>query len=100
MAFITAVAVALAFLQQGNSPVNDLPAKYRTTPPAGNTVVARVGGVDITAADVEPLLWEWRGQDAMQDLIAYQLVRAEAQKQRIDVAEKEIEDLLSKSIAD
>lgn len=90
MVLITAFAIALAIRQSG-SPVNDLPAKYHTKPPAAATVVARVNGVEITAGEVESLLWEWRGSDAIQDLITYQVVKSEAEKQRIDVAEKDIE---------
>src|SRR4051812_8911494 len=82
MAFLPAVAVALALAAQaGNSPVNDIPAKYRTTPPAAGAAVARVNGVEIKAGDVESLLWDWRGFDAIQDLVSYQMIKAEAQKE-------------------
>lgn len=92
MAFLPTFAVALAVAAQGGaSPVNDIPAKYRTTPPAAGAVVARVNGVEIKAGDVESLLWDWRGFDAIQDLVSYQMIKAEAQKERVDVSDADIE---------
>ena len=93
MAFLPAVAVALslAAAQGGSSPVNDIPAKYRTNAPAAGAVVARVNGLEIKAGDVEALLWDWRGFDAIQDLISYQMIKAEAQKERVDVSEADVE---------
>ncbi|HVT13382.1 MAG TPA: peptidylprolyl isomerase [Fimbriimonadaceae bacterium] len=92
MALLHALTLAVAFLQGG--PSGDLPASIRPTKPTG--VVARVNGVDITAADVEPLLWDWWGADAIQDLITYQLVKAEAGKLRINVSDKDVETELDK----
>ena len=57
-------------------------------------MLARVDGVEITAGDVESLLWEWRGVDALQDLITYQSVRAEAARLRVDVSEKDVESTI------
>jgi parvulin-like peptidyl-prolyl isomerase len=99
MAIRIAVAVAVALiltLQQGGSPTGDLPAKYRLKAPTG--AVARVDGVDITAGDVDPLLWEWRGSEAIQELINYQIVRAEAQKRRVDVSEKDVESTVDAAL--
>ncbi|HWA82529.1 MAG TPA: peptidylprolyl isomerase [Fimbriimonadaceae bacterium] len=92
MAFLHALTLAVAFLQGG--PQGDLPAKYQRHAPTG--VVARVNGVDITAADVEPLLWDWWGADAIQDLITYQLVKGEADKLRINVSDKDVEAAIDK----
>ncbi len=90
-------AVALALAQ---GPAGDLPAKYRSSPPQVATVVARVNGVDITAGEVESLLWEWRGFDAMQDLITYQVVKSEAQKQAVDVSDKDVQAAVDASLAE
>lgn len=97
MAFLHAATLVLAFLQ-GGPPTGDLPAKYHTKAPTG--VVARVNGVDITAADVEPLLWEWWGADAIQDLITYQLVKSESEKLKVDVSERDVEAEIDKFLAD
>jgi parvulin-like peptidyl-prolyl isomerase len=98
MSFIPALALLVA-AQGPGSPANDIPAKYRTTPPAAGAVVARVNGVEIKAGDVEALLWEWRGFDAIQDLISYQVVKSEAQKQRIDVSEAEVEKAIDEGLS-
>jgi hypothetical protein len=97
MFFLRAFALLLA-AQGAGSPVDDIPAKYRKAPPAASLVVARVNGVEIKAGDVESLLWEWRGFDAIQDLISYQLVKTEAQKQRIDVGEAEVEKAIDEAM--
>lgn len=89
MTFLPALFAALALVQ---SPVDDLPAKYRVAPPGPQTAVARVNGVEITAGDVESLLWDWRGADAIQDLISYQIVKSEAKKQNVDVSEQDVEN--------
>lgn len=89
MPLLTAVIAALAVLQ---GPAGDIPAKYRIPAPAPSTVVARVNGIEIRASDVEDLLWQWRGFDALQDLITYETVRAEAAKVNIDVPQKQTED--------
>lgn len=97
MAFLPAVAVALAFVQGFSS---DVPAKYRSPKPDSGAVVAKVNGVEIKGSDVESFLWEWRGAEAVQYLINYQLVKGEAEKLRITVPEKEVEDALAKGIKD
>lgn len=88
MPFSLALISALMFLQ---GPAQDLPEKYRVKAPAPTTVVARVNGVEIKASDVEDLLWQWRGLDALQDLISYEVVRAEAARQNLDVSPKQTE---------
>jgi parvulin-like peptidyl-prolyl isomerase len=100
MAFLPTVAIALALAQGPGSITGDIPAKYRMPVPGANAPVARVNGVEIKASDVESVLWEWRGFDAIQDLISYQVVRAEAQKLRIDVSEKEVEDAMDAGLRD
>ncbi|HTQ10718.1 MAG TPA: peptidylprolyl isomerase [Fimbriimonadaceae bacterium] len=90
MRFVIPLALALVAFQAG-SLLDDLPAKYRGQAPAPSTVVARVNGVDITAKDVEPLLWEWRGADAIQDLVTYQMIKGEADKARVSVSDADVD---------
>jgi parvulin-like peptidyl-prolyl isomerase len=92
--------VAGAFLFQGDSPVKDVPVKYRPAAPAADAVVARVNGVEIKAGDVEPLLWDWRGSDAIQDVVTYQVIKSEAQKQRLDVSEADVERSITAFLTD
>ncbi len=93
MRFLTICGLAVVAMQAG-SPIADLPTKYRGKAPASGAVLARVNGVDITTKDVEPLLWEWWGADATQDLISYQVIHAEAQKVRADVNEADVESAI------
>lgn len=94
MVLFPAFAFGLALAQSGGSIATDIPAKHRISMPASGAVVARVNGFEIKREDVEALLWEWRGFDAIQDLISYQIVRGEAQKLRLDVSEKEVQDAM------
>lgn len=98
MAFLPAIAIALALAQGPSSITKDIPAKYMTDKPAAGAVVARVNGVDIKTEDVEPLLWQWRGADTVQDLITYQLVKGEAQKQLVDVSDQEVEEVMNQQL--
>lgn len=88
MAFLPILAFALAAAQ---SPVGDVPSKYKTAAPTPDTVVARVNGIAIKAGEVEPFLWQWRGNDAIQDFVTYQVLKTEAEKDRIDVSDAEVE---------
>lgn len=89
MPVLNAMAAVLLLLQ---GPASDIPKNHLSAPPSADTVLARVNGVDIKASDVEPLLWQWRGFDALQDLITYEIVRSEAAKTGIDVPPKQTED--------
>jgi len=94
MRFLIPFAIALVAFQ-GSSLDDELPAKYRVKSPAPDTVVARVNGVAITAKDVEPLLWEWRGADATQDLITYQVIKSEADKDKVAVSDADVDAQVS-----
>lgn len=81
---------ALALALQTWSAASDIPAKTLGKHPAPEDIVARVNGQDVKAKDVEDLLWQWRGSEVTADLLDYLLVRQEAQKQGVIVAEAEI----------
>jgi foldase protein PrsA len=90
---IHALALVVTLLQgQGIAP--EIPKKYLLPAPTADKVVAKVNGVEIKASDVEDLLWQWRGQEATNDLINYLLIKQEAQKRGVTVTEKEVEDAI------
>lgn len=67
------------------------PAKIVPKTPEPGLVLARVNGVAITAADAAPFLWEWRGKEVVEDLIAYHMALQEATKLGVSVSDEEIE---------
>jgi parvulin-like peptidyl-prolyl isomerase len=85
MVLSAALAVA-SFLVQA-----DIPAKYLTPAPKPAQVVAKVDGVEIKASDVSDLLWQWRSQEALADLISYQVIKNAAQKENVAVADAEVQ---------
>jgi parvulin-like peptidyl-prolyl isomerase len=91
------LALTLALLQSQG--IGDIPKQYLTASPPFDKVVARVNGKDIKASDVNDLLWQWRGSEATTDLISYVLIKTEAQKQQVDVSDKEVDEMLQKQIA-
>lgn len=68
--------------------VLDIPKSLIKAVPAANQTLARVNGVEIKMTDVEPLLWEWRKNDALNDLITYQIVKDAAAKQGVSVTDE------------
>ena len=67
-----------------------VPQQFMPKAPPTDKVVARVNEFEIKASDVEAFLWDWRGQEVLQDLITYQLLKAEVEKQKIEVPELEV----------
>lgn len=78
--------------------VMQLPAKYQPKLPESTKVVARVSGKDITAGEVTPYLWDWRGSEAVEDMINYRLVKEHAEKVGVKVAPEVVEAELTKQI--
>jgi foldase protein PrsA len=69
----------------------DVPARYLPTAPARDQVVARVNGVEVKAQDVEKLLWSWRGNEVLQDVVSAMLIQQEAQRVGAQVSDEEVE---------
>ena len=87
----TFTLVAVLAAVQGAGLSIDLPAKYRPTAPAGDAVIARVDGVELKASDLAPLLWDWRADEALTDLISYQMAKADADAKGVKVTVEEVE---------
>ena len=85
MVLSAALAIA-SFLAQ-----SDIPAKYFTPAPKPTAVVAKVDGVEIKASDVTDLLWQWRSQEAIADLISYQVIKNAAVKENVTATDAEVQ---------
>ncbi len=93
--FLLALSI---FLQTAKPFLAEVPTKYlEPAPPAARTV-ATVDGVEIKAKDVEDYLWQWRGADAVREMVEYQVVKAEADRRRVTVTAAEIELKLADSL--
>lgn len=92
------VLLSLVLTVQGPGVQLDLPAKYKTIAPSGDTVIARVNGVPLRASDLAPLLWDWRADEALTDLISYQMSRADADAKGVKVSEEEVEAAMAVQI--
>lgn len=77
----------------------DIPAKYLAPAPKPDQVVATVDGVPIKAADVNDLLWQWRGQEALADLISYQVIKNAAIKESVAVPDAEVQKVMDDQFA-
>lgn len=67
------------------------PTRHLGVPPGPGAVLATVNGVAITSEDALAYLWEWRGNDVLQELIAYRIVADEAAKLGVTVTDAEVD---------
>src|SRR3978361_1648764 len=90
--FGTIFAIALSHALQTAKPfIADIPPRLMEAGPVPTRTVAKVDGVEIKAKDVEDLLWQWRGYEAVDELVGYQVVKAEAERRGVTVTAAEIE---------
>jgi hypothetical protein len=68
-----------------------LPNNHRVAPPKPTQGVAKASGKTITAADIEPFLWEWYGKDAIYEAISYVMVTQDAAKKGVVISDTEVE---------
>ncbi len=85
------IPLVAAFLAGQAVFVLNVPGRLLKPVPTPDQVLAKVGGTPITAKDVEPLLWEWRGKDALQDLISLQIAQVAADKAGVTVSDAEVQ---------
>ncbi|MBX3118044.1 MAG: peptidylprolyl isomerase [Fimbriimonadaceae bacterium] len=88
------LCIWIAFSQAGGQ----LPAKYQPSLPEPTKVVARVDGKDITAGELMPLLWDWRANEVLEDVIQLRLIKIQAEKLQVTVSQEEIESSLAKQL--
>jgi parvulin-like peptidyl-prolyl isomerase len=67
--------------------------------PAPTKVLATVDGRPIKVEDVAPYLWDARGYELTQDLIHYELARAEAERTKISVSDEELAKTVAEQLA-
>jgi hypothetical protein len=88
------ITLAIALLTQGGIlPPNDTPAR-----PLPGKIIAKVNGVDIKAADLEPYLWDWKANEVLTEVIQFKVLFDEAAKLGLSITDKEIEDQLAKDL--
>jgi parvulin-like peptidyl-prolyl isomerase len=76
----------------------DLPRKFVAAKPKPDQVLATVGGVPIRAADMDAYLWDWRAYEAVQDVVTYRIIAAEAKHQNVSVADTEVQKELDQQL--
>lgn len=89
-------ALALLSFQ---TPLPDLPKKHLAAPPKRESAMAKVGNVTIKASDLEAYLWDWRAQEALQDLVTHQMIVNEARRQKVTVTDAAIQKELDRQLA-
>jgi foldase protein PrsA len=94
---LLALALNRAF-QTVQAFTTNVPPKYLQAAPAASATVAKVDGVEIKAKDVEDMLWQWRGADAVREMVEFQVVKAEADRRGISVTPAEIEVKLAEQL--
>lgn len=75
-----------------------VPARYLPARPAADAVIAKVNGVPIKASDVEPLVWDWRSNEVVEELTNYHIVRLEAERLGVTVTPAEVETETEKAL--
>lgn len=100
MTFIAAV-LALA-VQTAKLPMSEIPSELLKPVPPKESVLVKVNGKEIKAADVEALLWDWRREDVLNDLVSFRVVRDAATLANLTATDAEIaeaKDQLMKALA-
>lgn len=90
------VCIAAACIVQG-AQAFPLPDKILSAPDA-KTVVARVNGKEITAGDVQKLLWDWDSYAITQELMVAALVEDAAAKAGVSTTKEEVEKIVADNL--
>jgi hypothetical protein len=69
-------------------------------PPKGADILAVVGDVAIRASDVEGFLWEARGDEVLEQLMTFQIVKAEAEREGILITDQQVNEEVLKKLKD
>lgn len=88
---ILAATIVLAY-QTAKLPLSEVPTALVPAVPTKETPLINVNGTVIKAGDVEALLWDWRKEDALNDLVSFRVIKDAATKQSLSATDKEIED--------
>lgn len=83
------LAILVMSQAQVGSPA--IPKSHVASPPKPTQTVAVVNGQPIRAQDVEAMLWQWRGQEATEELIGYLLIAQDAARHGVKVTDAEVE---------
>ncbi|MCW5943079.1 MAG: hypothetical protein KIS66_12665 [Fimbriimonadaceae bacterium] len=75
-----------------------LPNRHLGAPPGPKTELVRVNGVAITGEDLAAYLWEWRGADVLQEVVAYRIAADEAAKQGVTVSDAEVDKAVDRRL--
>src|SRR5271157_5475571 len=83
---------------QSTGPLSSVPAKYLPPNPSPNKVVVSVNGIPVTAKEVDSLLWTCYSNTLVEEMINNLVVKSEAQKQSVKIAQKTIEAEVTRQI--
>lgn len=92
--------LALFALLAFQTPAPDLPKKHMAPRPKPAAVLAKVGNVTIRASDLEDYLWDWRAQEALQDLVSHQMIANEAKRLKVTVSDAVVQRELDRELAE
>lgn len=95
---LSSLVAGLALALQNGSPLVRVPDLAPV--PKGDAVLAKVGGVEIRADDVAPLLWESRADEVLNDLVAYQLLKTQAEAKGIVVTDADVKRRMEETLKD
>lgn len=75
-----------------------VPAAFLIAKPAPDTVLARVGDVEIRVSALEPLVWDWSVNDALEEMISAQAILNEAKRVGVSVSEATVTEETQKGL--
>ena len=96
------IGIVVAQTAKGQAPkpaVTPLPPQYEVKAPAAAKTIATINGEAVKASDVEAYLWDWRGYEALQDVISFRVIEQAAKKANVQVSDAEAMAAMDKQLA-
>lgn len=86
-------------VQAPKAAVKPVTSQYGAKAPAAGKTVATVNGEAIKASDVESFLWDWRGYEALQDVVSFKVIEQAAKKASVQVSVAEVDAAMERQLA-
>ncbi len=96
-----ALGIILAQAPKAQKPIvapAQLPQAYILKTPAPTKTLATVNGEPIIASDVEAFLWDWRGTEALQDVVSFRLIEQAAKRAQVTITPEETDAAVQKQL--
>ena len=93
---MVSILAAVAFYHQTLAPI--FKAEPILKMPSAKKTALSVNGIKVTAGEIQELLWDWRREEVIQDVVAYLLISQEAEKQGIKLTDAQVKQKVMERI--